>query len=306
MSDLDVVTGAFGYTGRYIAQSLLEIGRRVRTLTDHPKAPDPLAGRVEVAPFNFGRPTNLIKSLEGVDTFYNTYWIRFPHDGLTFDSAVANSKALINAARSAGVRRFVHISITNASPESPLPYFRGKGLVERALADSGLSYVILRPTVIFGAEDILINNIAWLVRRSPIFAVSGRGDYPIQPIFVEDLAKCAVELAASEGNPALDAGGPETFTFNQLVRTVAKATGNRVVIIHLPDAMLMLCAAAIGKMRHDVLLTRDELRGLAAGLLVAKDPPLGTTPLSLWLSHHSTHVGADYRSEMARRYGPDY
>ncbi|MGH7917723.1 MAG: epimerase, partial [Candidatus Binataceae bacterium] len=196
---------------------------------------------------------------------------------------------------------YIHISITNASVDSPLPYFRGKGLVERALRESGLSHTILRPAVIFGAEDVLINNIAWVVRRSPVFAVAGRGDYRLQPIFVEDLAKSAVELATSEGNTTVDAGGPETFTFNQLIRLIAKATGNRVVIIHLPDTMLLLCAGAIGLMRHDVMMTRDEMRGLASGLLVAKGPPLGTTPLSIWLERHNTQVGASYTSELARR-----
>ncbi|MGH8011614.1 MAG: SDR family oxidoreductase [Candidatus Binataceae bacterium] len=301
MSELDIVTGAFGYTGRYIAQTLLEMGRRVRTLTAHPRESDPLAGRIEVAPFNFDNPSALAKSLEGADTVYNTYWIRFPHKGLTFDTAVANNKALIQAAKAAGVRKYIHISIANASVDSPLPYFRGKGLVERALSESGLPYAILRPTVIFGAEDVLINNIAWLVRRSPVFAVAGRGDYRLQPIFVEDLAKSAVEMATGEGSATIDAGGLETFTFNQLVRLIAKATGNRVVIIHLPDMALVLCAGAIGLMRHDVMLTRDEMRALSGGLLVAKGTPLGTTPLSLWLERHNTQVGVGYSSELARR-----
>src|SRR5882672_9146905 len=185
MPQLDVVTGAFGYTGSYITRLLLAGGHRVRTLTGHPQRSNPFGDRVEVAPFNFDNATALTKTLEGVDTLFNTYWIRFAHGDQTFDKAVANTRILIDAARRAGVRKFVHVSITNPSEESPLPYFRGKALLENSLTESGLKYTIIRPTVIFGNEDILINNIAWLLRKFPVFVIPGSGEYRLQPIFVE-------------------------------------------------------------------------------------------------------------------------
>ena len=186
---LDVVTGAFGFTGRHIAQRLLESGRSVRTLTGRPHlkgtAADPFRGQVEAVPFNFDRRAPaLVDALDGVDTLYNTYWVRFASGEVTFDKAVQNSQALVQAARAAGVRRLVHVSITNPATESPLPYFRGKGLVEQAIRESGLSYAIVRPALLFGDGDILLNNIAWALRRFPVFPEAGDGQYQAQPVFV--------------------------------------------------------------------------------------------------------------------------
>ncbi|MGH7934866.1 MAG: SDR family oxidoreductase [Candidatus Binataceae bacterium] len=302
-SDFDIVTGAFGYTGRHIARALLERGRRVRTLTAHPQPSDPLAGKIETAPFDFDRPAELVKTLAGIDTVYSTYWVRFNYREMTFDHAVANIRTLIDAAKTARVRRFVHISIANASPDSLLPYFRGKGTAERALMESGLSYAIIRPTIVFGHDDILINNLAWLLRRFPLFAIPGRGDYRLQPIFVEDLARFATDAAAKSENLTLDAGGPNVFTFNQLVRLIADAIGSRAAIVHVPDGFALLLARIIGWMTGDVTLTRDEIRGLAAGLLVAGGPPAGATMIGQWLSEHAASVGAAYASELARRSG---
>src|SRR5882762_9912489 len=191
-ADLNVITGAFGYTGGYIARALIANGARVRTLTNHARVDDPLARQLEIAQFNFDNSDALARSLDGVATVFNTYWIRFPHHGLDFDRAVSNLRTLIDAARRAGVRRFVHVSITNANAASPLPYFRGKGLIEDYLVQSGLSHAIIRPAVIFGPEEILLNNIAWMLRRIPLFVIPGDGAYRVQPVFVEDLAKLAL------------------------------------------------------------------------------------------------------------------
>jgi NADH dehydrogenase len=208
-NDFDVVTGASGYTGRYITRVLLSRGRRVRTLTGHPTRANPFGDQVEAVPFNFDRPDDLKRSLEGARALFNTYWIRFPHGGQTFDTAVANTRIMLDAATAAGVRKFVHISVTNATASSPLPYFRGKAMVEAAVKESALSYAIIRPALIFGVEDILLNNIAWLLRRFPFFAIPGRGDCRVQPIFAADLAEIAVNAARDDQSATLDAVGPE-------------------------------------------------------------------------------------------------
>lgn len=180
--ELNVVTGAFGYTGKHIARHLLDIGKQVRTITGHPDRDNPFGGRVPAFPFNFDNPAALVKNLRGATTLYNTYWVRFNRGRVSFDTAVENTRKLISACVDAGVQRIVHVSITNASADSPLPYFRGKGLLETEIIQSGLSYAIIRPTVIFGPEDVLINNIAWLLRRFPVFAVPGAGDCRLQPV----------------------------------------------------------------------------------------------------------------------------
>jgi NADH dehydrogenase len=256
----DVVTGVFGYIGRYIAGRLLAQGHSVKTLTGHPDRPNPFGDRIQAAPFNFERPEELALSLKGCDALFNTYWIRFAHGNMDFERAVANSRTLIEAARRAGVRKIVHVSITNPSEDSPLPYFRGKARVERFIIESGLSYAIIRPTVVFGPEDILINNIAWLLRRFPLFAIPGNGDYRMQPIFVEDLAELAVEAAQTPQNSSVDAVGPETYSFNELVRLLAKTVQSKAAIVHVPPQMALLAAKAIGLIVGDVVLTPMKLK----------------------------------------------
>lgn len=299
---LAVVTGAFGYTGRYIAQRLLDSGATVRTLTRNPAADNPFGGRVERRPLDFSNAPQLAESLAGADALYNTYWIRFPRGPVNHDTAVANSRILVNAAAAAGVRRIVHISITSASADSPLPYFRGKGLVENHIRDSGLPYSIVRPTVIFGREDILINNIAWFLRRFPLFPIAGRGDYRLQPVFVDDVARLAVASASADGNTILDAVGPETFTFRELALQIRQATGGRARLLHLPPSLVYAAAALMGLALRDVALTRDEIAGLAAGHLVSADQPTGTTRLTEWMRQHRDTLGRRYASELARHY----
>jgi NADH dehydrogenase len=299
---LNVVTGAFGYTGRYIAQRLLSMGQRVKTLTGHPHRPNPFGEHVKAAPLDFDDPVGLARSLEGADTLYNTYWVRFPRGQVTFERAVENSRALIRAAENAGVRKFVHISITNASSSSHLPYFRGKGLVEEAIRSSRLSWAIIRPTVIFGKEDVLINNIAWALRRFPAFVVYGSGDYRLQPVFVEDVAHIAVSAAHDDGNVVIDAAGPETHTFEGLVRLIGSKTGSGARLVHLRPGLSLALTRLVGYLVNDVVLTRDEVEGLMASLLVSREPPTGKTRLSRWLEQNAGHLGKRYVSELRRHY----
>jgi NADH dehydrogenase len=300
--ELNVVTGAFSYTGKYIARRLLSMGKGVITLTGHPNRPNPFGDRVSVAPFHFDNPTELAKSLQGAKTLFNTYWVRFPYGEDSFEKAIRNTKTLIEAAKAAGVRRIVHISVTNASEDSSLSYFRGKGRLENAIVHSGLSYAIIRPTLVFGAEDILINNIAWLLRRFPVFAVPGTGDYRVQPVFVEDVAELAVRAAQQEEDVIVDAAGPETYTFDELVRLIASTIHSRARIIHLRPGLALLVTKAIGGLVRDVVLTREEIDGLIANLLISEGPPTGQALLSDWLRRNGVRVGARYASELSRHF----
>ena len=166
--DLAVVTGAFSYTGRYVTRRLLDEDVRVRTLTRSPDAEDPFGDRVEVAPLDFSDPDGLRRSLQGAGVFYNTYWVRYAHGRITVDLAVENTRTLFEAAKRAGVGRIVHFSVTNPSSESGLPYFRGKAQVEDMLKGLGVPYAIIRPTLVFGVGDLLLNNMAWALRRFPV------------------------------------------------------------------------------------------------------------------------------------------
>ena len=301
-SELNVVTGAFGYTGKYIARRLLADGIRVKTLTGHPERPNPFGAQVVAAPFNFDDLPTLIDQLSGASTLYNTYWVRFSRGEVTFDRAVENTRTLIQAAKDADVGRIVHVGITNPSLNSSLPYFRGKAQVEEAIIDSGISYAIIRPTVIFGIEDILINNIAWMLRRFPLFVVPGGGGYRFQPIFVEDFAGLAVGAGGQEDNLILDAAGPETYTFDEFVRLVGQTMGSRTKIVHLPSALALGISKIVGYFLGDVVLTRDEITGLMSDLLISDAPPAGNTSLKSWLTINVATLGGSYTSELDRHY----
>lgn len=300
--DFDVVTGAFGYTGKYVTRRLLAAGRKVRTLTNHPSRPNPFANQIEVAPMDFRDPANLVESLRGAKTLFNSYWVRFNHRQTTFDQAVANSKVLIQAAKEAGVRRIVHTSIANSSIDSLFPYYAGKAQVEKAVIDSGLSHAILRPIVIFGPEDVLINNIAWFVRHMPFFAVPGDGQYQMRPIFVEDMADLAVGAALQEGNLICDAVGPESFAFEDLVRLIASIMGRKTKLIHASPAVTLSLLRILEPFVGDVILTREEIDSLLANLLASKQPSAGQTRLSDWLAQNRLTVGAKYASELKRHF----
>lgn len=295
------VTGAFGYSGKYIARRLLDRGLRVVTLTNSPGRPHPFGNALAVRPLDFADPDALSRSLEGVSVLYNTYWVRFNHRLFSHADAVRNTLALFDAARRAGVRRIVHVSITNPSEDSPFEYFRGKAVLERALRESGLSHGILRPAVLFGHEDILVNNIAWALRRFPVFGVFGDGQYRIQPIHVEDFADCAVALGESAENSTVEAIGPETFPYRGLVEAVGVAIGIRRRVISLSPAVGLLAGQVIGRAVGDVFITREEIGGLMAGLLHVDAPPAGATRLTEWARAHADTLGRRYASELARR-----
>jgi NADH dehydrogenase len=299
--ELHVVTGAFGYSGRYITERLLRSGKRVRTLTNSPDREHPFGDRVEVHPLQFDFPERLAQSLEGARVLYNTYWVRFNYGDFSFADAVENTRTLFAAARRAGVSRVVHVSITNPSEDSPLEYFRGKAVLERELRESGLSYAILRPAVLFGGEDILINNIAWVLRRLPVFGVFGSGDYRLQPIHVHDFADLAVAEGAERADRTIDAIGPETFTYRELVRELAQTLGVRRAIVSLPPRLGYATGWLVGKAMGDVIITRDEIEGLMQGLLATDSAPAGQTRLTVWARDNADTLGRRYATELGRR-----
>jgi uncharacterized protein YbjT (DUF2867 family) len=301
---MSVITGAFGFSGSRIAELLLAQGEKVRTLTNHPDAASGTRKNIEAAPLDFGNPDRLAQAMAGAQVLYNTYWVRFPYGGLDHKTAVQNTLILLRAARQAGVQRIVHVSITNPSHDSPLTYFKGKAEAEDAVRASGLSYGILRPAVLFGAGDILLNNIAWLLKRSPVFAIPGSGEYSLQPIFVDDFAALAVGMGYRTDSITRDAVGPETYTYEELVRLVRRTVGSSSRIVHLPPSWVQLASSILGRVVRDVVLTREEISGLMSDLLVSSHPALGSTSLRRWLADNARSVGARYASEIGRHYAP--
>lgn len=297
---LNMVTGAFSYTGRYITERLLSLGEEIRTLTGHPEK-NQFGNKIEVFPYNFDKPKKLVESLNGIETLYNTYWIRFSYKDMTFDRAVNNTKILIESAQKAEVKKIVHISITNANEKSSLPYFRGKGIIEKLIKTSDLSYAILRPALIFGKENTLINNIAWMLRKFPIFNIFGDGNYKLQPIYVEDLAELAVEAGHENENIIIDAVG-ETFTFNELVHLIKNKISSNAKVFHLPPRISLTFSKIMSKFVNDIVVTEDEVNGLMANLLYSQNPSKNKTKLSSWLEENSRFIGNEYISQLKMHY----
>ncbi|MGE4506422.1 MAG: SDR family oxidoreductase [Desulfovibrionaceae bacterium] len=296
-----VVTGAFGFSGKYIARRLLEQGHEVHTLTNSPGRADPFGGRVRALPLALDDVDALAASLQGASVLYNTYWVRFNHRRFRHADAVSGTLALFDAARRAGVERVVHVSITNPDEHCGLEYFEGKALLERSLRESGLSHAILRPAVLFGREDILINNIAWTLRTFPAFFTFGHGSYRLRPIHVDDLAALAVREGAARANATIDAVGPESFTYRELAATIADAIGRTRPILPLPPRLLYRLSRVVGWIKRDEFVTWEEVRGLMAGLLDVDGPATGPTRLSAWARRHAGSLGRNYASELRRR-----
>jgi NADH dehydrogenase len=293
----DVVTGAFSYSGAAVSRELVRVGRRVRTLTGHPERAQ-AGSSIDVRPLDFDDALGLTSSLEGATTLFNTYWVRFPRGATDHDRAVANSRTLFHAARRAGVERIVHVSITHPGIESPYSYFRGKAAAERALFEVGVPYAVLRPAILFGGNGVLLNNIAWLLRRLPVFAVGGTGEYRIRPVHVDDLARLAREAGAERTTVVLDAVGPERPTFVELVRSIRAGVGSSARILRVPGALVPPLASLLGLVLRDVLLTSDEYRAMADGLADTEGPATGSVSVSEWIRQHGDTLGRSYANEL--------
>jgi NADH dehydrogenase len=298
--DFDVVTGAFSYSGSAITAALERSGRRVRTLTGHPERA--VGSGVDVRPLDFDDVLGLTTALRGATTLYNTYWIRFPRGAEDHTRAVSNLRALFYAARQAGIERIVHVSITHPSISSPYGYFRGKAEAERALAEVGVPFAVLRPAILFGGNGVLLNNIAWLLRRLPVFGVGGRGDYRVRPVHIDDLAALAVEAGASREVIVLDAVGPERPTFLELVRSIREAIGAKGRLVRVPGVVVPPLASVLGLFLRDVLLTGDEYRAMAAGLADTDGPATGERSVGQWVRDHGDTLGRVYANEIDRHF----
>ncbi len=302
MENFDIVTGAFSFTGKYIAKKLIERGRNIKTFTNRVEKKTLLDNSIIAVPYYFNELDKLQEEMKGCEYFYNTYWIRFPYKGITFDKAIEDTKKLIGAAKEVKVKKFLHISITNASENSDLLYFRGKGIIERLIIESGLSYGIVRPAVVFGIGDILINNITWLLKHFPLFIIMGDGKYKLQPIYVEDLAQIIIEASEEKENLIIDAVGPEIFTYKELILLIAETVQSYALILHLPSLMVYWIGKFLGLLMKDVMLTGDEIKALMRNYLISDSLPKGKTKLSMWLKDNTNIIGEKYASELKRHY----
>jgi uncharacterized protein YbjT (DUF2867 family) len=301
VTQLDIVTGAFSYSGAAIASELLRRGHQVRTLTGHPGRM-PGGSPIESRPLDFSSEAQLTASMAGAHTLYNTYWVRFGRGRVNHELAVANSKMLFAAAARAGVQRIVHVSITNPSLTSPDSYFRGKAQVEETLAASGVPFAIARPAVLFGRDGVLVNNIAWLLRRVPVFAIGGRGEYRLRPVHVDDLAGLCAALGGRADTVVVDAVGPQSLTFREMVEEIRAAVSSRSLLVPVPGFVIPALAGILNVALRDTLLTADEYRSMAAGRADSAGPATGEIAFAEWVREHGDQLGRRYANELDRHF----
>lgn len=310
---MDAITGAFSYSGRYLARNLLDRGRKVLNFTNHPNRPHGFGDAISCQPLNFKDAAGLATSLRGVSTLYCTYWIRFDrHGGATHADALNNLKVLFAAARDAGVQKVVFSSHTRATTDSPFPYIRHKALAVEALRSAGLpSYGVVRPCGIFGdtpGESILMNNAAWVLRRFPVFTIVGDGSHLFQPVHVRDMAQLMADVADADGNVEVDAVGPEALRADELFGAIRAAVGSRTFFLkHVPARIVTAASQPLNWYTGDVLLDTHDLELLTSGLTVADDPHgrTGERKLTEWLQKVGSELGQDYISSVERYYVPD-
>ena len=298
---LNLVTGAFGFTGKYISDLLIKKGEKVRTLTSKTDI-NLYNENIEVFQYNFEDKEYLIKAMSGAEKLFNTYWIRFPYKSHTFEKVVFRTKILIDCAKEADIKKIIHISVSNANSKSKLNYFKYKGIVEEMIKDSKIDYFILRPTIIFGKESILINNIAWFLRKFPIFIVFGKGKYLVQPIFIEDIAKIAVLESDNSANKIIDIVGPEVFEFKEMVNFIKTKISSKCKILYLPTFLFQIFIPILNFLTKDVVLTKEELKALKENLLYSKEEPIGQKKFTDWIEENKFDVGKEYFSELLRHY----
>jgi NADH dehydrogenase len=193
----------------------------------------------------------------------------------------------------------------NADERADLPYYCNKGRIERLVRESGLDYTILRPAIVVGPGDILVNNIAFFLRRLPVFTIFGRGDYRVQPITVDAFADIAVQAIDGEyAGATLPVAGPNDWMFVDMVRAVRAAVRSRALIVQAPASFALAGLKIAGLLLGDVVLTRDEVKGLTREYLYAPEPLRRGADFAEWLARPAvaSTLGRNYESELARHF----
>jgi NADH dehydrogenase len=266
------LAGGSGFIGRAIARRLLAGGINVRVLTRNPDAARARLDSpgVEFVGVDIGLPALLRQALRGADAVvdaiqFDGYPVENPRRGLTFDRIdYGGAIALIAAAKQAGVQQFIYISGAAADENSTHPAFRAKGRAERAIRESGLTYTIFRPSLVYGPGDKVVSGLARALRFAPVFGVPGTGLQKVQPVLVDDLAACVMLAVSGRGrNGTYEIGGPDLMTFDEMMRIIMDASGHRRPLFHIPEGVMRSVGGLLEKLPRP-LLSRDAVTFVTA------------------------------------------
>ena len=284
------IAGGSGFIGRAIARRLASTGEiKVRVLT---RNPDTARARLELPGVEFvrgdvGNPATLKDALAGASAIvdavqFDGYPIENPRRGFTFERIdYGGAAALIAAARQAGVAQFIYVSGAAADENSTHPGFRAKGRAERAIRESGLSYTIFRPSLVYGREDKVVNGLARAIRFAPVMGVPGTGRQNVQPVLVDDLAACVALAVSGRGrNQTYDIGGPDLMTFDEMMKVIMDASGHRRLLFHIPEAVMRAVGGVLEKLPKP-LLSRDAVTFVTADNACDNQPLLNEFGIKL-------------------------
>jgi uncharacterized protein YbjT (DUF2867 family) len=251
------VAGGTGFVGGAIARELASRGHHVIVLSHRPPATGS-RGNAPTGAFEFRRadvtrPADLATALAGVDSLvislaFRNSPIEAPRRGQTFELVdAAGTEALVAAAVSAGVRRLVYVSGAGAAADAPKHWFRAKWRAEEAVRGSGLVYTIFRPSWIYGPGDRSLNRFLGMSRWLPFVPQIGNGRQRLAPVFVGDMGALVADALVTPAaeNVALEVGGPETLTMDEIIRTALRVQGRRRPILHAPVVLMKVFTAPL-------------------------------------------------------------
>jgi uncharacterized protein YbjT (DUF2867 family) len=281
------VAGGTGLVGGAIARELAARGHKVVVLTRRPPS---TGGPFEYRRADATRPDGLAAALAGVEALvislaFRNSPIEAPRRGQTFELVdAAGTETLVAAAREAGIRRLVYISGAGAAPDAAKHWFRAKWRAEEAIRGSGITYTILRPSWIYGPGDHSLNRFVGFSRWLPFIPQIGNGRQLLAPVFVGDVGALVADALATQAadNVALDVGGPETMTMDEIVRTALRVLGRRRPILHAPVALM---------------------KALTAPLTVLPSPPMTPSAIDFIVQSAQVDIGP-LREKLPRRLTP--
>lgn len=298
MSKLVTIYGGSGFVGRYIARRMAKEGWRVRVAVRRPNEaifvkPYGVVGQVEPVLCNIRDDASVRLAMTGADAVINCVGILNRSGKNTFDSVQAEGAGRIaRLAAQMGVGRVVHISAIGADKTSDSDYQRTKGEGEAAVLAAFPDAVILRPSIIFGAEDGFFNRFAAMARMSPILPIFG-ANTRFQPVHVDDVAQAAVKAATGQAAPGIyELGGPDVDTFRGLMGRMLTTIRRRRLVLGLPFFVGSIMGTVLDGVQavtlglfNNGLVTRDQVRNLKRDNVVAPGAAglesLGIAPTAL-------------------------
>ena len=311
---LAVVFGGSGFVGRNVVRELARRGWRVRVAVRRPHLaqflrPMGAVGQIQLKQCNVRYRPSVEDALIGADAVINLVGLLFQNGRQEFNSVQAMGSATIaKLAADAGVKSFVQLSAIGADSASESLYARSKGEGERAVCDAIPTATILRPSIVFGAEDSFFNKFATMASFSPMLPIIGGGNSKFQPVYVDDLADaiCAALERPEAAGKTYEIGGPRSYSFRELMELMLSETGQRRVLVPIPflvASWIGFVAQIIGRLPFmEPLLTQDQVKLLKHDNVVDMSGAVGTIA-DLGIEPHTVESVLPSYMVRYRRYG---